>query len=106
MAKTLKIDTSSNKQISVELNIDDKKERIVQDSTFLKSEAGLPAIEKLLNQNKLDIEGIERVDVVRGPGSFTGLRVGVAIANALSFLLKIPVNDKKVGELEEPVYNE
>jgi hypothetical protein len=32
--------------------------------------------------------------------------VGVAIANALGFLLKIPVNNKKVGELEEPVYNE
>ena len=105
MAKTLRIDTSSNKQITVELEVNNQTKKLVEDSTFLRSEAALPAIEKLLQKNKLKIEDLEKVEVNKGPGSFTGLRVGVAIANALSFLLKIPVNNKKVGELEEPVYN-
>jgi tRNA threonylcarbamoyladenosine biosynthesis protein TsaB len=105
MAKTLKIDTSSNKQITVELEVNNQTEKLVEDSTFLKSEAALPAIEKLLQENNLKIEDLDKIEVNRGPGSFTGLRVGVAIANALSFLLKIPVNKKEVGELEEPVYN-
>ncbi|OGE33518.1 hypothetical protein A3J19_04465 [Candidatus Daviesbacteria bacterium RIFCSPLOWO2_02_FULL_41_8] len=40
-----------------------------------------------------ELEGIE---VETGPGSFTGLRVGVSVANALGFALGIPVNGKKV----------
>jgi tRNA threonylcarbamoyladenosine biosynthesis protein TsaB len=105
MVKTLRIDTSDNKKISVSLEVDGKKDKLVEDSTFLRSEAALPAIDKLLRKNKSNIEDVQKVEVNKGPGSFTGLRVGVAIANTLSFLLKIPVNGKKVGELEEPVYN-
>jgi tRNA threonylcarbamoyladenosine biosynthesis protein TsaB len=106
MAKVLKIDTSNNKKLTVQLDIDGKKDLITEDSTFLKSEAALPVVQKLLDRNKLSITELEKIEVSRGPGSFTGLRVGVSIANALGFLLKIPVNDKRVGELEEPVYNE
>jgi tRNA threonylcarbamoyladenosine biosynthesis protein TsaB len=106
MGKILKIDTSDNQKISVGINFGGKQERLVEDATLLRSEAALPAIDKLLHKNQAKIEEIGQVEVNRGPGSFTGLRVGIAIANALSFLLKIPVNNKKVGELEEPVYNE
>jgi len=106
MSRTLIIDTSSNKKISIELEVDGKKSKLVEDSTFLKSEAALPVIDKLLRKNNLDIRQIQEIKVNKGPGSFTGLRVGVAIANALGFILKIPVNGRQVGELEEPVYNE
>jgi len=106
MGKTLKIDTSDNQKISVEFAADGKKDKLVENSTFLRSEATLPTIDKLLHKNKAKIGDLEKIEVSKGSGSFTGLRVGVAIANALSFLLKIPVNDKKVGELEETVYNE
>jgi tRNA threonylcarbamoyladenosine biosynthesis protein TsaB len=105
MGKVLKINTADSKQISVEFNTDGKKDKLVEDSTRLKSEAALPAIDKLLSRNNAKIEKITEVEVNKGPGSFTGIRVGVAIANALSFLLKISVNGKKVGELEEAVYN-
>ena len=106
MAKILTIDTSSNKQISVGLENDGKKSEITQDATVLRSEAALPVIEKLLKKNNLKIDQLDEVKVSKGPGSYTGLRVGIAIANALGFLLKITVNGKKIGELEEPVYNE
>ncbi|MFH1536127.1 MAG: hypothetical protein ABIC96_03620 [Patescibacteria group bacterium] len=36
------------------------------------------------------------IEVETGPGSFTGLRVGVSVANALGFALNIPVNGKKM----------
>jgi tRNA threonylcarbamoyladenosine biosynthesis protein TsaB len=106
MARILIIDTSNNKKITVGIDVNNKKDEITQDSTVLKSEAALPVIEKLLQKNNLKINQIDSIKINKGPGSFTGLRVGVSIANALSFLLKIPVNEKKVGELEEPVYNE
>ena len=48
--------------------------------------------------------GIDAIEVNAGPGSFTGLRVGASIANALSFALGIPVNGKPLGEIVEPRY--
>jgi len=106
MAIILTIDTSNNKQVSVNLEVDGKKDEIVEDSVILRSEAALPVVEKILKRNNLVINQIDEVRVNKGPGSYTGLRVGISIANALGFLLKIPVNGKKIGDLEEPVYNE
>ncbi len=48
---------------------------------------------------------LKEIRVNTGPGSFTGLRVGASIANALGFLLKISVNSKKIGEGVFPIYN-
>jgi len=36
-------------------------------------------------------EKIQAVAVFRGPGSFTGLRIGISVANALADSLQIPV---------------
>jgi tRNA threonylcarbamoyladenosine biosynthesis protein TsaB len=102
----LKIDTSDKSQIKILLEIDGKsQEEVISDSKILRSEAALPLISKILNKNNLQIKDIKEISVVEGPGSFTGLRVGISIANALGFLLKIPVNGRKVGELANPVYN-
>ena len=105
MQNILIIDTSDNKTIKIGLETNGKEEVIVSDSRNLKSQACLFLIEKVLKQKKLKLEDLSSIKVNKGPGSFTGLRVGISIANALSFLLKIPINDKKIGDLEEPVYN-
>ena len=105
MSKTISINTSDSKKISVQLNFKGKKYEIISSSEILKSEAALPLIDKLLKENNLKIEEIDAIRVNTGPGSYTGLRVGIAIANALGFVLKIPVNGKKIGELATPVYN-
>lgn len=105
MAKIINIDTSDNKKINVELEINGVKNNMSSESMILKSEAALPLIDKLLKDNNLKIEEIDEVKVNTGPGSYTGLRVGSAIANALGFLLKIPINNKKIGDLVKPVYN-
>jgi tRNA threonylcarbamoyladenosine biosynthesis protein TsaB len=43
----------------------------------------------------LKFKDLAKIQVKTGPGSFTGLRVGVSTANALGFSLGIPVNGKK-----------
>jgi tRNA threonylcarbamoyladenosine biosynthesis protein TsaB len=105
MPKIIKIDTSDNKKINIELNNNGDVKVLSSESVLLKSEAALPLIDKLLKENSLSLEDIDGVDVNTGPGSYTGLRVGVAIANTLGVFLNIPINGKKIGELAEPVYN-
>lgn len=46
---------------------------------------------------------ITAIEVNTGPGSFTGTRIGVSIANALGFALKIPVNGQDLPV--EPIYS-
>lgn len=62
------------------------------------SEKLLPAVEKLLSKNKLTLKDLKGIGVARGPGSFTGVRVGVACANALGFALNIPIKGIKYQE--------
>lgn len=102
--KTLFIDTSDNREIRVGIKLDDKEDMIVQQSDHWKAQAVLPLIDQLLRKYLLSINDIESIEVNPGPGSFTGLRVGVAIANALGTWLQIPVNGKKIGEIIDPIY--
>lgn len=53
----------------------------------------LPLIEAILKENKLNLKEIEEVDSFPGPGSYTGLRIGAAIANTLNYSLG---KDKKI----------
>lgn len=98
------IDTSVREEIKVGLEINGKL--IEKKAKNLKSQETLPLIEKVLKENKIKLDQINEIKVNTGPGSFTGLRVGVSIANALGFSLKIPVNGAKVGEPVLPVYTE
>ena len=44
----------------------------------------IPAIDKLLHESHIKITDIDKIAVGVGPGSFTGIRVGIAIAKGLS----------------------
>jgi tRNA threonylcarbamoyladenosine biosynthesis protein TsaB len=48
-------------------------------------------IEELLKKNKLEYKDLEALAIFKGPGSFTGLRIGFSVANAFSYGLHIPV---------------
>lgn len=50
-----------------------------------------PAIKTLLQQTNYTVKEIEAVAVTAGPGSYTGLRVGMASAKGLCYALKIPL---------------
>jgi len=46
--------------------------------------------ELLKNQNK-DWADIQGIVIFKGPGSFTGLRIGMSVANALAYSLSVPI---------------
>ncbi|MDD2180893.1 MAG: tRNA (adenosine(37)-N6)-threonylcarbamoyltransferase complex dimerization subunit type 1 TsaB [Bacilli bacterium] len=48
-------------------------------------------IEDIFKKSKIKINDIDKVFVVNGPGSFTGVRVGVTIAKTIAWSLKIPI---------------
>ncbi len=98
------INTSSNQRISVGVQLNGKKEIIEREIDTRKAQAVLPMVDEILKKHKLTVHDLNSIEVVEGPGSFTGLRVGIAIANALAFSLKIPINKKKIGQFVEPVY--
>ncbi|OGY24594.1 MAG: hypothetical protein A2Y57_01955 [Candidatus Woykebacteria bacterium RBG_13_40_7b] len=58
----------------------------------------LITIEKALNKLKLKLTDLDEIDYEKGPGSFTGLKVGAAISNTLNWLLK------GKNKFEEPTY--
>ena len=51
----------------------------------------MPAIARMLSQQRLQPRCLTGVAVARGPGSFTGLRIGMSIAKGLCFALDIPI---------------
>lgn len=48
----------------------------------------MPLLLKLEKKHKVHLSDIKKVYVIKGPGSFTGLRVGVTVANTIAYLNK------------------
>lgn len=94
------IDTSDNTQTIVGLNGD----KMTVPTKEHKSQQLLSLINQSLKKKHSSINKIKEIEVNLGPGSFTGLKVGVSVANALGWVLKVPINKKKVGQLVEPEY--
>lgn len=100
----LKIDTTNRENITVELeNQPSKKSYRLSSAQKHGSQVLLPLIVKILKKANAQFEDLTEVVVNPGPGSFTGTRVGVTVANAIGFALKIPVNGKK-NSIVEAVY--
>lgn len=55
-------------------------------------------IEALLQGQQKDWQDLNGIVVFEGPGSFTGLRIGVSLANAIAYSLKIPVVATQSGD--------
>ena len=85
----LHIDTSDMKRVKVSL----KDNGEVVESLSAENEFGSQVLLSLIKKIA-DIKDISAIEVETGQGSFTGLRVGVSVANALGFSLGIPVNGK------------
>ncbi len=90
------INTKDQKLVEVSLKKGEKMVEILSEENQFGSQVLMPLIEKLLKKNKLEFKDLKGIEVETGPGSFTGLRVGVSVANALGFSLGIPVNGKKI----------
>lgn len=97
------INTTKREEVIVELWENKKPKDKIVVTQKMGSQALLPAIVKILKKNKISFKDLSAVNVATGPGSFTGTRVGVAVANAVGFALNIPVNGK-LDKIAEPKY--
>lgn len=101
--KTLCIDTSNSLcsvAILEDINLIDKTEL---NSGLTHSETLMPLIQDILNKNNLTLKDINLLVSNVGPGSFTGLRIGVSTCKAFSDSLNIPCIG--VSALEVLAYN-
>src|ERR1700690_1829481 len=55
------------------------------------SERLMTAISQVLSQSGIDLRGIDAFAVASGPGSFTGLRIGLSTVKGLSYATGKPV---------------
>ena len=89
MHTILTIDTSST-NCAVALLIGDVLLERVIEAQRQSAQRVLPMISELLFDAKIQISDIDLIGVVAGPGSFTGVRIGVAVAQGLSLSAAIP----------------
>ncbi len=85
---SLLIDTStSNLTVSI---INDQEVIYIYQETILSDMSSklLPIIDNGLKELDLKLENIDKIFVVNGPGSFTGIRVGVTVAKTIAWALK------------------
>ena len=68
------------------LSLKEKNDEKYSHSTKLHS-----YIDGVLKQQNIDIKDLSAIAVSKGPGSYTGLRIGVAAAKGLCFSLDIPL---------------
>ncbi|CBH22418.1 Peptidase M22, glycoprotease YdiC [Acetoanaerobium sticklandii] len=100
--KILGIDTSSS-SLSVAVMDDDLlKGEFTLNHKLTHSEQMMPLLDSLLSHLELKMSDIDLIGVSVGPGSFTGIRIGVAAANAMAMALDIPVVG--ISSLESMAY--
>ena len=68
---------------------------------FNQAEKLLPAISSLLLRDKIKPEKLRAIGVVTGPGGFTSVRIGVAVANGLGYGLNLPIVGIKKDEFAD-----
>ena len=106
MSLILNIETSTK---TCSVNLSDKGEiiemREVSSEKFIHGEKLHLLIQELFASSNIKINKLNAVAVSSGPGSFTGLRIGVAAAKGLSFALKIPLISMNAIEIMIQNYN-
>lgn len=59
----------------------------------------MPALEQLLKESSVTLKDLTHIAAVTGPGGFMSLRVGISLANALSWSLRIPLTGIHLSDL-------
>lgn len=67
------------------------KDKEIKESLRNHSDYTMLIIDEIIKRNNIGIHDIKEILVVNGPGSFTGVRIGVTIAKMLAYTLNIPI---------------
>lgn len=105
--KILAIDTTAKTVAAALCEEDTLLGEITVNAKNTHSEAMLPAIERLLTAFSLTPSDVELYALTRGPGSFTGVRIGAATVKGLAFRDsgEAPLPIAAVSTLEALAYN-
>lgn len=91
MGTLLAIDTAAPRLQLALLGENDRLEDLVEDMPTGQAERLFPALAELLARTNTAYKDLNRIAVTTGPGSFTGLRIGLSAARGLGLALSIPV---------------
>ena len=67
------------------------KDKEIKESLRNHSDYTMPIIDEIIKRNNIGVHDIKEILVVNGPGSFTGVRIGVTIAKMLAYTLNVPI---------------
>ena len=87
----LSVDTSSQVSSVAVLSAERVAAEISMQGALMHSETLMPHIETALRMARVKKEELEGIAVSIGPGSFTGLRIGLASAKMMAYALHIPL---------------
>lgn len=77
--------------VSISQNGECKVFKLVSDKEYRHAEVLHLLVQETLQESKLSINDLNAVAISKGPGSYTGLRVGVSAAKGFCYALEIPL---------------
>lgn len=93
--KILAIDASAKSASAAICEIGDSEERLLSsfyaNYKLTHSQTLLPMVDRVLDAAGISLRDIELLALTNGPGSFTGIRIGIATALGLSYGRNLPV---------------
>ena len=92
MSTILCIETAST-NCSIAIGVNGKLIALKEDydSSYSHAERLHNFIKEILDENGLELSDLDAIAVSKGPGSYTGLRIGVSAAKGLCFSLDLPL---------------
>lgn len=97
--KSLFLDTASSHMIITILDDGKIQDQFIQENSTDLSKIFVYELNKMLEKNKIKIQDIDQIYCVTGPGSFTGIRVGVTVAKIIGYCLNkkiVPISELEV----------
>ncbi len=117
MVMKLYINSIKNNSTEIEIKLIEAEGVVKEESQpaqYEQSEKLLPLIEQVINQSGRAVSEIKEIEVENKGGTFTSVRIGIVVANALGYAWGVPVvgtdspgQEKQVNGLSmvQPVYN-
>lgn len=96
------INTTDRNKIDLGL-YDNSQIEMFNFDTVSQSDDLLVAIDGILKNKKITLNNIKTILVNQGPGSYTGVRLGITLANTLAWSLNIPVVGFRDGDINKTI---